>query len=40
MVKQHLSPITYSILYMTTYKYLVFMVINLLISSLWLCLPI
>lgn len=34
MVKQRLSPIAYSILYMITYKLLVFMVINLVIYSL------
>lgn len=40
MVKQRLSPIVYSILYMYTYKLLVFIVINLVIYSLWLCLLI
>ncbi len=40
MVKQRLSPIVYSILYMNTYKLLVFIVINLVIYSLWLCLLI
>lgn len=40
MVKQRLSPIVYSILYMNTYKLLVFIIINLVIYSLWLCLLI
>lgn len=40
MVKQRLSPIIYFILYMTTYKYLVFMVVSLAVYSLWLCLLI